>query len=171
MYHLRGVKTAPFDCLRAVGMGHVQRPQSESSRNDPKFTRARVVAAAHSAGVGGTPADGGAIYKEARKVYHLFDLRVGWGSAGGGARFDRRELGTQKPVRCVSGDDLREGKRRVERTAHLSGFVGGERICGVLPVGEAVRGAAQGEASRAGAADGMPTGRGDAGELRGGRAD
>lgn len=59
MYHLRGVKRAPFDRLRAIGIGHLQRPQSESSRDDPKFTRARVVVAAYSTRVVAAPADGG----------------------------------------------------------------------------------------------------------------
>ena len=38
MYHLFGAKTAPVDRPRAVGLGHGQRPQSESSRSDPQFT-------------------------------------------------------------------------------------------------------------------------------------
>ena len=38
MQHFLDAKRALSDCQRAVGMAHVQRPESESPRSDPQFT-------------------------------------------------------------------------------------------------------------------------------------
>ena len=68
---------APFDRRqRTVGMGHVQRPESESPRRSPKFTREELVPEAHCPGVGHPSQDGVAVHAEAGgKVYH-FDPRL-----------------------------------------------------------------------------------------------
>ena len=45
MHHFLDVRRVLTDCRRAVGMAHVQRPESESSRSDPQFISEGLVPA------------------------------------------------------------------------------------------------------------------------------
>ena len=38
IHHFLDARRVLSDCRRAVGMAHVQRPESESPRSDPQFT-------------------------------------------------------------------------------------------------------------------------------------
>jgi hypothetical protein len=118
-------------------------------------------------------------------MYHHFDPRLGGGESkcttistsgcGGsplGARAANSSAGTWgRKSQCERFAATVCAKLEAGLSAQRIYQDGGERVFGLLPVGETVCGQAQGEPAGAGVANGVPAWRGDAGGFRPGSAD
>jgi len=181
-------KTAPVDRRhRAVGLGHVQCPESESpeairSLHEQGWSQRRIARELrlHRRTVGryidASKCTSNSITGSGDEAHPKCTTNPITGSEGAtpskctSNSTTGSDSGPPGSLACQSGPkSLCEGSRRrltrrwkrAERPAHLPGFGGREHVQGILPVGEAVRGQAQGERAAAGVAHGVPAWRRD----------